>query len=103
MRPKTSPPSCFAPRSYNFSVITVLYFARLRETLGCAREELALPESVIDLGSLRDMLVSRGGAWGQELSPTRKVRAAVNQSMAGDETPLRDGDEVAFFPPVTGG
>ena len=84
-------------------MVTVLYFARLREALGRAREEIALPESVIDLASLRDALVSRGGQWAQELSPTRKVRAAVNQEMASGDTPVRDGDEVAFFPPVTGG
>jgi molybdopterin synthase sulfur carrier subunit len=84
-------------------MVTVLYFARLREALGRGREELALPESVIDLGSLRDMLVSRGGSWAQELSPTRSVRAAINQQMGTAETPVKDGDEIAFFPPVTGG
>ena len=84
-------------------MVTVLYFARLRESLGRAREELALPESVIDLGSLRDVLVSRGGTWAQELSATRQVRAAVNQQMAAADTPVKDGDEIAFFPPVTGG
>ena len=84
-------------------MVTVLYFARLRESLGRAREELALPESVIDLAGLRDVLVSRGGTWAQELSPTRQVRAAVNQQMAAADTPVTDGDEIAFFPPVTGG
>ena len=84
-------------------MVTVLYFARLRETLGRPSEQLALPESVIDLSSLREALVSRGGAWAQELSATRPVRAAVNQEMAAGDTPVRDGDEVAFFPPVTGG
>lgn len=84
-------------------MVTVLYFARLREALGRGREELALPESVIDLGGVRQALISRGGAWAQELSPTRQVRAAVNQQMATPETLVKDGDEIAFFPPVTGG
>ncbi|HYC48856.1 MAG TPA: molybdopterin converting factor subunit 1 [Burkholderiales bacterium] len=84
-------------------MVTILYFARLKESLGKAREEFALPESVIDLGGLRDVLAGRGGAWAQELSGARPVRAAVNQEMAAADTPIRDGDEVAFFPPVTGG
>ena len=84
-------------------MVTVLYFARLREALGTGREELALPESVIDLASLREALVGRGGAWATELARTRNVRAAVNQQMASADTPVADGDEVAFFPPVTGG
>lgn len=84
-------------------MVTVLYFARLREALGQAREELPLPDGVADLGGLRDHLISRGGAWANELAVARAVRAAVNQEMAGGDTPLKDGDEVAFFPPVTGG
>ena len=84
-------------------MVTVLYFARLREALGRAREELALPESVIDLSGLREVLVSRGGAWAQELNGSRGIRAAVNQEVAAGDTPVKDGDEIAFFPPVTGG
>ena len=84
-------------------MVTLLYFARLREALGTAREELALPESVIDVASLRETLVSRGGAWAEELATTRRVRTAVNQDMASADTPVNDGDEIAFFPPVTGG
>ena len=84
-------------------MVTILYFARLREALGKASEELALPESVIDLASLREALVSRGGAWAQELAQTQRIRAAVNQEMASADTPVTDGDEIAFFPPVTGG
>jgi molybdopterin synthase sulfur carrier subunit len=84
-------------------MVTLLYFARLREALGTAREELALPESVIDVASLREALVSRGGAWAQELGPSKSLRTAVNQDMASADTPVADGDEIAFFPPVTGG
>jgi len=84
-------------------MVTILYFARLRETLGTAREELRLPEGVANLGSLRQALTSRGEAWAHELSRSRPVRMAVNQDMASEETPVKDGDEIAFFPPVTGG
>jgi molybdopterin synthase sulfur carrier subunit len=84
-------------------MITVLYFARLRETLGTGMERIALPPAVRDLEGLRALLVARGGDWEQELAPRRPVRAAVNQAMAHGDTPVADGDEVAFFPPVTGG
>jgi molybdopterin synthase sulfur carrier subunit len=84
-------------------MVTVLYFARLREALGKATEQLALPDGVGDVASLRQALVSRGGAWAQELGESKNVRMAVNQDMAIPETPVRDGDEIAFFPPVTGG
>ena len=84
-------------------MITVLYFARLRESLGTGSEQMALPPGVRDLEGLRALLVARGGTWAQELAPSRPVRAAVNQAMAVGEVPLADGDEIAFFPPVTGG
>ena len=84
-------------------MVTVLYFARLREALGTSVEELTLPPEVIDVASLRATLSGRGGAWAQALSESGAIRAAVNQEMASSDTPVRDGDEVAFFPPVTGG
>jgi molybdopterin synthase sulfur carrier subunit len=82
-------------------MITVLYFARLREALGCASERIALPAGVASVGALRDHLAARGGAAAALAGAT--VRVAVNQVMAGPATPVADGDEVAFFPPVTGG
>jgi molybdopterin synthase sulfur carrier subunit len=84
-------------------MVTILYFARLREALGTGREELALPEGVGDVASLREALVGRGGAWAQELGGSRNVRMAVNQDIATADTSVKDGDEIAFFPPVTGG
>jgi molybdopterin synthase sulfur carrier subunit len=84
-------------------MITVLYFARLREALGTASEQIALPGGVRDLDGLRAMLVARGGAWAEELAGNRALRAAVNQTMANGDTRIADGDEIAFFPPVTGG
>jgi sulfur-carrier protein len=84
-------------------MITLLYFARLKEALGTSREQIPLPGGALDLDGLRGLLVARGGVWAQEFSGPRAIRAAVNQDMARAETPVKDGDEVAFFPPVTGG
>ena len=84
-------------------MITVLYFARLREALGRSSEAIALPAAVRDVEGLRALLVARGGEWEQELAPSRPVRAAVNQAMARGDTQVADNDEIAFFPPVTGG
>ena len=83
--------------------ITILYFARLREAFGTASERIALPAGVRDLASLQELLRGRGGAWAEELADGRPVRAAVNQDMARGDTRIADGDEIAFFPPVTGG
>ena len=84
-------------------MVTLVYFARLREALGKSSEQLALPADVRDLAGLRRLLISRGGAWSDELADSKPVRAAVNQDMAQGDTPVHDGDEVAFFTPVTGG
>ena len=83
--------------------ITVLYFARLREALGLERETLELPPGVTTVGELRAWLVGRGAPWAEAFTEIRRIRAAVAQQMAGDDTRLAEGAEVAFFPPVTGG
>lgn len=84
-------------------MITVLYFARLRESLGLDREQIALSPSLATAGELIAQLRARGGAWEAELAPDKPVRVAVDQDMATPGTPLADGCEVALFPPVTGG
>ena len=81
--------------------LRVRYFASLRETLGPG-EEVELAEGAT-LGALRDALVGRGGRHAEMLARGRAVRGAIDQVMADDGQPLRDGAEVAFFPPVTGG
>ena len=83
--------------------VTVLYFARLREVLGCDRERVTLTDGQQTVSGLRAQLRSRGGAWAIELADSKPVRVAVNQDMAAADTFLKEGDEVAFFPPVTGG
>jgi molybdopterin synthase sulfur carrier subunit len=83
--------------------VDVLYFAGLREAVGTARESVELPAGVATAAALRAYLRARGGEWAEALAETRTLRVAVDQAMAGAEAPLRDGAEVAFFPPVTGG
>lgn len=84
-------------------IVDVVYLARLREALGRAAERLELPVEVATVGDLRALLAARGGPWAVELEPRRAVRAAVNHRLAESAEQLVTGDEVAFFPPVTGG
>jgi molybdopterin synthase sulfur carrier subunit len=83
-------------------MITVLYFARLREALGTASEQMALPTNVRSIDARRAHLIARGGVWADELEK-KAIRAAINQTMASGDSTIADGDEIAFFPPVTGG
>ncbi|MGQ9861921.1 MAG: molybdopterin converting factor subunit 1 [Thiobacillaceae bacterium] len=83
--------------------IRILYFARLREAFGISQERPELPAGVATLGDLLDWLRSRGGVWAEQLAQGRAYRTAVNQDLAGLEVRLQDDDEVAIFPPVTGG
>ena len=85
-------------------MVTLLYFAGLRESLGCSREQVALPPaSTPTVSALVDSLRARGDRWNEALAPGKTWRVAVNQQMADLATPIKPGDEVAFFPPVTGG
>ena len=81
--------------------ITVRYFASIREALGQSAE--AVDTQAATLGALRDELIARGGARAQALARGKAVRMALDQVMADESAALRDGAEVAFFPPVTGG
>ena len=83
-------------------MIRVLYFARLREDLGTDGEALEWAEG-LTLGGLRARLAARGGRWAEALDEARLVLMAVNQEMADSNHPLQDRDEIALFPPVTGG
>ena len=83
--------------------LKLLFFAALREQVGIADDSIELPEGVTTVAALREHLMQRGDAWRRALSPNRALRVAVNQDMAQASTPVRPGDEVAFFPPVTGG
>jgi molybdopterin synthase sulfur carrier subunit len=84
-------------------MIKLLYFARLREALGIAQEEIAVPNDVADIQQLMAWLAQRGGAWQEEFTGCRPLRAAINQELVDNTAAIHDGVEVAFFPPVTGG
>ena len=83
--------------------VKVLFFANLRERLGAGAEVVEIPDSASTVAGLRLHLMRRGGAWEEVLGDMKVVRVAVNQDMAVANAPLKPGDEVAFFPPVTGG
>ncbi|MDS4013093.1 MAG: molybdopterin converting factor subunit 1 [Candidatus Accumulibacter sp.] len=83
-------------------MLRILYFAGLREQLATNQEDLPLPTGVHDVAGLLAFLAARGGDW-QHLQRTRNLRCAVNQEMASFDCPLRGDEELAFFPPVTGG
>ncbi len=83
--------------------VKVLYFASVREKLGRDAEEVELPAGVATIAGLRSHLRSRGGVWADALAEGKLLRAAVNQDMSQPTAAIKAGDEVAFFPPVTGG
>ena len=83
--------------------IKILYFARLKETLKFSTEELELPDEVMTILKLKAYLAKRNDTWQQMLMGKLKVRGAINHELVDDSALIADGDEVAFFPPVTGG
>ena len=83
--------------------VHVLYFAALRERVGRSGESVDVPDDVRSVGELQRWLAARGEPWTTAFAETRRVRAAVDQSMAGEGAQLHADAEVAFFPPVTGG
>ena len=83
-------------------MLRVLFFASLREQLGVAEQALDVPVPAT-VGALVTQLRARGEPWSEVLAAGKRWRVAVNQDMATLETPLKSGDEIAIFPPVTGG
>ncbi len=82
----------------------ILYFAWLRHRVGTASEEIELPDDVATVRQLGDWLAARSPGFKEAWEAPGVVRVAVNQTHVGDaDAPLRATDEVAFFPPVTGG
>jgi molybdopterin synthase sulfur carrier subunit len=83
--------------------VKLLYFAWLKQKTGIGEEDITLPEDVTTLGALVDWLKTRGPGYGEALADLSVVRFAVNQDFAQLDHLLTDADEVALFPPVTGG
>jgi molybdopterin synthase sulfur carrier subunit len=93
------------PDSQTATAVTVhlVYLARLREAFGRADEALTLPGNAVSVAAVLAALRARGGAFAAELASGRTVRVAVNHALVGVDSTVRDGDEVALLPPVTGG
>ena len=83
--------------------INLRFFASVRELVGTGQEVLELAQPAATVGDVRAVLLARGGNWAEALAQGRALRTAHNQLMCDAETAVADGDEVAFFPPVTGG
>lgn len=84
-------------------LIKVLYFARLKESLNYSTEDMDLPVDIKTIAQLKTHLAKRGEAWTNLFSGKQSIRAAINHALVDDNAVIKNGDEVAFFPPVTGG
>jgi molybdopterin synthase sulfur carrier subunit len=83
--------------------VKLLYFAWVRSKIGTAEEQVSPPDEVTTVAELIDWLKGRGPAYAEALADAGALRVAVNQEYAKPGDPVRPGDEVALFPPVTGG
>jgi sulfur-carrier protein len=83
--------------------IKVLYFARIKEAVNYSSESLDLPQEIFNITLLKNWLSLRGDVWSNLFNGKQVVRAAINHELVDDMASFAEGDEVAFFPPVTGG
>lgn len=83
--------------------IKVLYFARIKESVNYSTEDIALPSDVTTITALKNHLAQRGETWADLFNGKQTIRAAINHELVDNMATINDGDEVAFFPPVTGG
>jgi molybdopterin synthase sulfur carrier subunit len=84
------------------SSIKILYFAKLRDQLGCTEEDFELTSEPCSVTQLKQILAERNSVW-QQVFTESQVLVAVNKTIANTEALIQSGDEVGFFPPVTGG
>jgi molybdopterin synthase sulfur carrier subunit len=83
--------------------VTLLYFAWVRQKIGRGEEQIVLPQNVKTVSQLADHLSTLGDGYRDAFADIKRLRAAVNQEHVGFDAPVSANDEVAFFPPVTGG
>jgi len=83
--------------------VNLLYFAWLRQKTGRSEEQFDLPQDIATVRALAEHLARRGGGYAEGFADLGRLRAAVNREHVPFDAPVADGDEVAFFPPVTGG
>jgi molybdopterin synthase sulfur carrier subunit len=83
-------------------MVQLRYFASLRETLGVGEEQVDLPDGITDISALTGWLQDRDETWRTALGNSQ-LHVAINQEIVKPDCPVNDGDEVAWFPPVTGG
>ena len=84
-------------------MIRLKYFARLSEVFDSKAEEIEFGDRSSNVGTVIQLLIDRGEPWATEFSCETKFLIAVNHEMSDSDTELKEGDELAFFPPVTGG
>ena len=83
--------------------INILYFARIKEAVNYSSENIDLPMDIKTVTALKNYLALRGENWANLFNGKQVVRAAINHALVDDLAAISAGDEVAFFPPVTGG
>lgn len=83
--------------------IKVLYFARIKESVNYSTEDIVLPSDVATIAALKSLLAQRGEVWADLFNGKQTIRAAINHALVDNMATIHEGDEVAFFPPVTGG
>jgi sulfur-carrier protein len=83
--------------------VKIRYFAWLKQRTGCAEETVAVPDEGVPVATLKVLLGERHPRFAEACAGAGVVRCAVNHEHVDDAAVVRPGDEVAFFPPVTGG
>ncbi len=83
--------------------IQILYFARVKEKLNYSTEAVDLPDEIHNIAQLKQFLAQRGDVWREIFASQQSIRAAINHQLVDDTATIQPQDEVAFFPPVTGG
>jgi len=81
----------------------IIYFAWLRDKIGCGEEELVLPEGVRNVGQLIDWLAGRGPRYEDAFEFVEVIKVVVNQTLVPNDHPVKNDDEVIFIPPLGGG